>query len=315
VTGVAVAAPQDRPQADEPRQLPPQLDRPTEARPEKVDQPATWSRDDLQQRLEHLSPAHPSSLADKPERNFWTEVPRFKDALADHLRRWPEDQRDTTVDRSQDPEGSWRGADNRYLSPEQHVQAEDVIAGVREAEERLTEDLTATERDNICGGSLVGLEFRLKEEDRLKWKLAGALRIAPMKTSEAVIKEVPDAIRYTFCFESEVYTDGYWDIKQRLEARGHQMIYSRNHWRDDPYYKGINTRWITEDGVHFEVQFHSEESFHAKQELTHGSYERIRSRLIDRSERLELEAYQREICGWIAEPSEVASIPDHGRRD
>ena len=312
--------------ADEPRQLPPQLDRLDEARPDKGDRPAAWSRADLRQRLERLPPGHPSSLqnadhppppetADRPERNFWSEVPRFQDAWAEHLRRWPEDRRVTTVDRSRDPEGSWRGDGNQYLSPEQHAQAKEVIVGVREAEKRLTEDLTAAGRDNTCGGSLAGMEFRLKDEDRLKEKLAGALRIAPMKMSEAVIKEVPDAIRYTFCFESEAYTDGYWDIKQRLEARGHQMIYSRNHWRDDPHYKGINTRWTTEDGVHFEVQFHSQESFHAKQQLTHGSYERIRSRLTDRSERRELEAYQREICGWIAAPSEVASIPDHGRRD
>ena len=44
------------------------------------------------------------------------------------------------------------------------------------------------------------------------------------------------------------------------------MIYSKNHWRDDPEYKGINTRWITPEGQRFEVQFHTAESFHAKQQ-------------------------------------------------
>jgi hypothetical protein len=53
------------------------------------------------------------------------------------------------------------------------------------------------------------------------------------------------------------------------------MYRSTNHWAD-PEYKGINTRWITQQGQRFEVQFHTPESFHAKEILTHKAYERIR---------------------------------------
>ena len=57
------------------------------------------------------------------------------------------------------------------------------------------------------------------------------------------------------------------------------MIYSKNHWRDDPEYKGINTRWVTPEGQRYEVQFHTAESFHAKQQVTHEAYERLRNPL------------------------------------
>jgi hypothetical protein len=92
------------------------------------------------------------------------------------------------------------------------------------------------------------------------------------------------------------------------------MIYSKNHWRDDPEYKGINTRWVTPDGQRFEVQFHTPESYHAKQEVTHASYERLRSPLTQDAERAELRSFQREVCRWIDVPEGATTIPDHQRK-
>src|SRR6516162_11062269 len=62
-----------------------------------------------------------------------------------------------------------------------------------------------------------------------------------------------------------------------VESRGHEMYYSKNYWAD-PEYKGINTRWVTPEGQRFEVQFHTPDSFHAKHQVTHLAYERIRDR-------------------------------------
>ena len=53
------------------------------------------------------------------------------------------------------------------------------------------------------------------------------------------------------------------------ENLGYEMCQSRNSW-DDAEYKGINTRWVTEGGQRFEVQFHTPESFHARQYVTHA---------------------------------------------
>jgi hypothetical protein len=294
--------------------------------------PDAWSRAGLKLRLERLSPGHPSSPRyagdsgpeppgrgpdppgrgpDTPGRGYWAEVPRFLRAWADHVTRWPPERRAAAVDRSRDPAGSWRGDGNQYLSPEQHAQAKDVIAGVQRAERALTGQMTDVARENSCGGWLEGLQFRRKGEERLKEKIADLSDTsAPDATPEEIVREISDAIRYTFCAEPEKYADAYWDIKEQLEARGHEMRYSENHW-PDPQYKGINTRWITPEGQRFEVQFHTEESFHAKQSVTHVSYERLRNTLTGDYERLELRAFQGEVCSWIAIPEGIADIPNY----
>jgi hypothetical protein len=292
------------------------------------DEPVPWSRTDLHKRLERLPPGHPSSPRtgdadishlgedsdrepDAAKRNYWTEVPRFLRAWADHMHRWPAERTTSAVDRSQDPEGSWRGDGGQYLSPKEHAQAKDVIAIVQQKEKIVTGHMIETERENTCGGWLAGLEFARKGEDRLKEKIADELGITPAIKPEDAISKLNDVIRYTFCFESDNYAAGYSDVRQRLEAREYRMVYGKNHWRDDPEYKGINTRWLTPEGQRFEVQFHTAESYHAKQEVTHTSYERIRNPLTSDDERGELEAFQREVSRWIPVPEGARDIPDY----
>jgi hypothetical protein len=252
--------------------------------------------------------------ADTVKRNYWTEVPRFLRAWTDHVRRWPAELVAAVVDRSKDPAGSWRGDGNQYLDPEQHPRSNEVIAKLGRTEGEITGHVKEAERENAFGGWLEGLEYRLKGEDRLKEKIATELSITPAMKPEDAISKINDAVRYTFCFEFANYSDGYWDVKQRLEAREHRMVYSKNHWRDDPEYKGINTRWATMEGQRFEVQFHTAESYHAKQEVTHGSYERLRNPLTEDDERAELEAFQREVSSWVMVPKGARDIPDYGTK-
>ncbi len=135
---------------------------------------------------------------------------------------------------------------------------------------------------------------------------------APDATTQEIVGEIPDAIRYTFCAEVVNYKDAYWDIKDRLQAHGYTMYYSENHWSSTQY-KGINTRWITSEGQRFEVQFHTPESFHAKQEITHRAYERLRNALTEDAERRELMAFQQEVSSWIPVPEGVTDIPNYRR--
>jgi hypothetical protein len=201
------------------------------------------------------------------------------------------------------------------MSPEEHAQAKDEIATVLRKEEDLTKQMGQAERENACNGKLAGLEFSLKGEDRLKEKIAELLETSSEGTTpEQIVRDIPDAIRYTFCFNPSKYTEGYWEIKQRLETNEFRMIYSKNHWRDEPEYKGINTRWVTAEGQRFEVQFHTPESFHAKQQVTHPAYERSRNLLISDDERGQLEAFQQEVCCWITAPEGAPDIPDHRTR-
>jgi len=246
-------------------------------------------------------------------RNYWTEVPRFEQLWTEHVERWPAAQPDITVDRSRDPEGSWRGSGNHYLSPEQHVRAKDVIGSVRQAEATISQHIREVERDNSCGGRLAGWDFRLKGEDRLKEKIAGLAETdAPDASAADIVRDIPDAIRYTFCTRPGTYREAYWNIKGLLEAHGFKMIYSQNHWSDSQY-KGINTRWVTLDDQRFELQFHTPESFHAKQRITHLPYERTRNPLTHDEERRQLGVFQRQVFSWLSRPDNVSEIPNHRR--
>jgi hypothetical protein len=91
------------------------------------------------------------------------------------------------------------------------------------------------------------------------------------------------------------------------------MYLSKNSWKDQEY-KGINTRWVTPDGERFELQFHTPESYHAKQEVTHQAYERARNPLTSKKELQELKAFQREVSSWIPVPTGAPDIPAYRRK-
>ncbi|HEY1920874.1 MAG TPA: hypothetical protein VGH27_35340 [Streptosporangiaceae bacterium] len=245
--------------------------------------------------------------------SYWTEVPRFMRMWGEHEDRWPmHEQPAARVDRSRDPEGSWRSDSNLFLDPDAHARTREAINDVHKAEKPTTEQIREIEHQNPYGGQLVGLDFRLKGDNRLKEKVAETLRDNPGATPNEVVPAVPDAIRYTFRLDSKNYTAGYQDIKRRLEESGNQMYSSRNSW-EAAEYKGINTRWVTPQNERFEIQFHTRESHHAKQEVTHQAYERIRNPLTSRSEIKELREFQREVSSWIPVPEGATSIPDYKR--
>lgn len=327
-------------------------DRPAEgpSSPAPPDRPAAAgdrarSRDDLHERLRQLPAGHPSSLertagepsdlllsADDPQRipgdhidatreqdaarrDYWNEVPGLLRAWAAHESTWPAERGTSAVDRSKDPPGAWRGDGNQCLGPEQHAQAKDVIADVRRVEKPITEHMREVERLNTCGGWLEGLEYRLKGEDRIKEKIADlAGTSAPDVPVESVARQIPDAIRFTFCVEADDYAVAYQEVKGRLEAYGYSMTYAQNHWAREEY-KGVNTRWLTAEGQIFELQFHTPESFHAKQQVTHLAYERLRNPLTSEGERSILSAFQREVCAWIDVPDGADDIPSHREGD
>ena len=244
-------------------------------------------------------------------RDYRGEVPRFMAMWADHETRWPADRR-TTADPSADAPASHHGDGEFRQRSERQAEAAEAIGWVRGAEPGLSADAQAIEQENkdTYGGWLEGFEHRLKGEDRLKEKIAERLEGEPDKSSTEILRKIPDTIRYTFCFQPENYTRGYYDIKDRFENLGYEMYYSKNWWTN-PEYKGINTRWATPEGQRFEVQFHAPDSFHAKEYVTHLAYERIRDPTTSRAELRELHAFQREVSSWIQIPDGAADILDY----
>jgi hypothetical protein len=258
---------------------------------------------------------------DRPERPgppLWLHVPRLKALWADHVKRWQDDRGKQADGASRrpacDPPGSWRGSGDQYLNPDAKARADDVIKSLQLCEPRVTETLKAIEKDAEYGGLLVGLDHRLKDADRLREKIADKMAVKPGTGPADVAAGIVDAVRYTFCFGDDSYVRGCRDVQRRLTAKGYELVYQRNHWVADVQYKGINCRWKTPDGHMFELQFHTAESFFAKESLTHPAYRRGRRPTTSRAELAALTAFQRDVCEVVTMPAEISDVPDHNVR-
>ena len=256
------------------------------------------------------STGKPASPIDNPERDpeaprtYWTEVPRFFATWQRHTDKWPR-----LV--SHGIGGQPAGSDSRARSSGAGagLDVATAIDRIPRAEPRISEDFTRTVDHCSRNAWVAGFEFRLKGTDRMKQKVTEKLAAQPDRMSEEIVRGIPDAIRYTCCLKANDYAHGVAEIKEGLERHGYEMYYSENYW-SNPEYKGINSRWVSADGQRFEVQFHTAESFHAKHEVTHEAYERIRNPATSDRERLELRAFQRDVSSWILIPPGAEDIPN-----
>jgi hypothetical protein len=227
---------------------------------------------------------------------------------AEYQRRWPPEER-RPVDTSNDPPGSWRGDGDRFLKVADNSRVEAACDLIAEREqEKITPALRAIESQDP-DRHLIGFDDRLKGRDRFKGKVSGMMKELSFSLDEAV-RYVPDAIRYTFQYRETRYTQGVWADITRLKDQGFELEKLTNSWSGEQY-KGINSQWIDPDsGQRFEVQFHTRISFEAKQ-LTHNSYERLRTKQADAFEELVLEAFQRKVTTEVPAPPGATNIPDY----
>jgi hypothetical protein len=231
---------------------------------------------------------------------MWTE----------YQRKWPPEER-PPVDRSGDPPGSWRGDGNRFLECGDNSQVEGACDRIAERErDKISPAMRATESQDP-DRHLIGMGNCLKSRDRIKEKVYGMMKELDFSSEEAV-SHVPDAVRYTFQYSEARYTQGVWADIGRLKDQGFELHKLKNSWSDNQY-KGINSQWIEPDtGQRFEVQFHTEISFEAKQ-LTHDAYKRLRTQQADTFEELVLEAFQNKVTAEVPVPLGATDIPDYRR--
>ncbi|HMD93654.1 MAG TPA: hypothetical protein VKG80_13530 [Trebonia sp.] len=182
---------------------------------------------------------------------------------------------------------------------------------VREVEETVVTPAMLRVEAEDPDRCLAGFDNRLKGKDRLAEKVTKAMEERG-RTAEEALASVKDAIRYTFQYADEKYAEGVYADCLRLEAAGFQRGDRQGTWESEQY-KGINSRWREpESGFLFEVQFHTQASFSAKQE-THWAYEQLRqtdTELPD-DEIRELRAYQREVSVKVPIPPGATEIPDY----
>jgi hypothetical protein len=216
-------------------------------------------------------------------------------------------------------EDEWAGYKEAHPLPEhaaatiEEAAADSVRHGcgeIRETEDKIVTPAMRRIEAEDPDRHLVGLEFRCKGEDRIMEKVATALEEQPDLSPGEALCSVKDAIRYTFQYTEEHYTEGVYADVDRLKSAGFELVDLRNSWASEEY-KGINTRWrVPEIGQLFEVQFHTQISFEAKQ-LTHPAYERLRSPSTSKAEQEELEDFQRRVNHYVPEPRIARGIPNY----
>jgi hypothetical protein len=250
--------------------------------------------DDLRAAVARQPPAEPAPPGRDANGTPWEEVTGWSRRVwAEYQRRFPPEDR-PQADRSGRP------------ASEQVEEECDQIAEWEQ--ERTTPALLETESRDP-DRHLVGFEYRLKACDRITEKVADRVEEKGLTPKEA-LSLIPDAVRYTFQYEEARYTQGVWDDMARLKEQGFEMVRLKNSWSDEQY-KGINSHWVDPDSGHrFELQFHTQISFEAKQ-ITHGAYERLRSGQADEFERMALKAFQREVTAAIPVPPGALDIPDY----
>lgn len=168
--------------------------------------------------------------------------------------------------------------------------------------------------DELDHGTLVPdtEKYALKSLDRFQEKLANLIVDEPDKSAEEHAAEIHDGVRYTFLFDHDTYTQNFKTASSSLEAAGFTLTVLKNSW-DDEEYKGVNTRWIgPESSSPFEIQFHTQKSWDAKQQ-SHDAYEKINKLQTPVSEKEQLRDYQREISRKVAQPPGWREITDYRR--
>ena len=221
------------------------------------------------------------------------------------------DEAHTTAD------GGWAWKSLRLDPPANHV-ADQQLAARRSAEGRhpdgtyddrgLTPALRRVEAQLGHGTLIPDTEkFALKSPDRFKEKLAKMIERYPGQPYGELVSAIHDGIRYTFLFATGDYTAGVADATQALRDRGYDLRIRKPSWNEGDY-RGVNSRWCdTDSGVLFEVQFHTPESWQAKQK-THDIYEKLCDARTPPSEREQLEEQQRLIVAAIPVPPGVETI-------
>jgi hypothetical protein len=251
-----------------------------------------------------------AKVAAEYEAAAWDEAaPKFRAAWEEHVRRYPYPER---AEPSAQADGSWHGDGTLRLSPEQNYEVDRYRALSHEIGENvITPAITRIEAQD-SSRHLEGLDNYVKGSDRLKEKVADALRPPSKLTIAEALSTVPDVVRFTLCYEGSSYAAGVRADIERLKAQGFELIKLKNTWAKDQY-KGVNSQWRERDsGVGFEMQFHTRASLEAK-ELSHKAYERLRGSVPQDEEREKLEAFQNEVCCNVPIPQGAIDIENYPR--
>lgn len=157
--------------------------------------------------------------------------------------------------------------------------ARELIVEAQAAEPRITNTLENLAKAN---GGVRAQGHEVKSKDRLVEKIIDKRAEIEEESGEKLpISEtgtkVFDTLRYTIMFSPDKYAAGVRHVLDTLEQQGYTVPKRRikNTW-NAKVYKGLNTTVRSPEGQHFELQFHTPDSFDLKNNQLHPLFEEER---------------------------------------
>ena len=183
--------------------------------------------------------------------------------------------------------------------PELNRLAQELHDRAVSAEPAITAILKSFESDKAY---LTGLDFRFKSVESTARKIHLDSTDKEISFAEAA-NGIHDSLRYTYIINDDEYVTVTQKILTEFENKGYKLYKFKNYWANDTNsYQGINTNLETPDGLVFEVQFHTADSFDTKESKTHKYYEIIRSETASEAEKAEAEKKMNELFALVPVP-------------
>ena len=183
--------------------------------------------------------------------------------------------------------------------------ARDKYKRAGEAEPYVTAVLKSLESDKA---HLVGLDYRLKTVESLRRKILSDSHDMEVSLEEAAAN-INDSLRYTIVADDAEYADITKKTLDTLSAMGMTVFKFKNYWADDSRsYQGINVNLKTPEGVVFELQFHTPDSYDTKEDKTHTYYEIQRDENTTAEEKAEATRIMDELFALVPVPEGVRQL-------
>ncbi|WP_175249941.1 minor capsid protein [Streptococcus pneumoniae] len=180
--------------------------------------------------------------------------------------------------------------------------SEQLLSKISKAEPKITSDMQRIAGEN----KLAGLEFRKKTAESLARKITTDSQAENISLSKATSK-INDALRYTTIFDPDTFAKEYLKMKQELIAEGYKVVKVKNTWLVDGPYKGVNTV-VEKDGINFEMQYHTQESFDLKNGSLHELYEKYRDTNTSDLERMKLFKEMLDLSNGLEIPKNIERV-------
>lgn len=177
-------------------------------------------------------------------------------------------------------------------------------------EPKITKDLQSSVNKR---GSLYGLDYRLKQPNSIAAKIGADSKENKVDFNTAA-NDIKDSIRYTVINQNDNFVKNYNTIKNDLLNKGYNETKCKNYFdrfdKGTAKHKSVQSVFVNNDGISFEIQFQTPESQAAKN-LKVPIYEERRKLTNTKERNLQLEKQMEDLANMVPNPKRIYSIKEH----